>query len=73
MNALRFLLNDLNITQRDLCELSGLDRSRVSRLASFPAGELGHRLTYFEAMAIHNALEGLGRVDADPPDFLALL
>lgn len=73
MNALRFLLHDMNATQRDLVELSGLSRSRVSRLASFPAGELGHRLTYFEAMAIHEAFEQLGGVDSEPPDFLALL
>jgi len=73
MNALRFLLKDLGRTQRDLVEATSLSRSRVSRLASFPAGELGERLSYYEAMQIQDAFLGWGEVDSDPPDFLALL
>ena len=73
MNALRFLLNDVGRTQRDLVEATTLSRSRVSRLASFPAGELGDRLSYYEAMEIHHAFLEWGGVDSDPPDFLALL
>lgn len=73
MNALRFLLNDVGRTQRDLVEATGLSRSRVSRLASFPAGELIHRLSHFEAMAIQDAFLEWGGVDSGPPDFLALL
>jgi hypothetical protein len=73
MNALRFLLSDCGRTQRDLVEVTSLSRSRVSRLASFPAGELGERLSYYEAMEIHHAFLGWGGVDSEPPDFLALL
>lgn len=73
MNALRFLLKDLGRTQRDLVEATSLSRSRVSRLASFPAGELGERLSYWEAMEIHHAFMEWGGVDSEPPDFLALL
>jgi predicted transcriptional regulator len=73
MNALRFLLKDLGRTQRDLVEATSLSRSRVSRLASFPAGELGERLSYYEAMEIQDVFMEWGGVDSDPPDFLALL
>ena len=73
LNALRFLLKDLGRTQRDLVEATSLSRSRVSRLASYPASELGKRLSYYEAMDIQDAFIEWGEVDSEPPDFLALL
>jgi hypothetical protein len=73
MNALRFLLADCGRTQRDLVEATSLSRSRVSRLASFPPHQLAQRLSYWEAIEVHNAFLEWGGVDSDPPDFLALL
>lgn len=73
MNALRFLLADCGRTQRDLVEATTLSRSRVSRLASFTPHELGNRMSYYEAMEIHHTFLEWGGVDAEPPDFLALL
>lgn len=73
MNALRFTIESVGITQRDLTELSGINRSRLSRLATFPADSLAWRISYAEAMAIQSAFNEVKRVDSDPPDFLALL